>query len=271
MIKTKVKSEMRTIDAATAKKMLTRNSNNRVIRDSHVGFLAKQMSDGTWMFDGSPIRFNRSRKLLDGQHRLSAIIKSDTVQEMLVLTGINDEAFKVMDTGKNRNASDVFSIERIPNPYEVAAATRIVFGIKNGQYSPAHMNSFSRPSNTELLDYFYNNKRISKCVSESHKWYIDINRLLTKSAIAGYFFLMREKNVTEAEEFWSKLCTGAAIKKGSPILVLQKKLVAEKMSKYKISSREKTALIFKAWNSCRRNETIKTLSLQPKEKFPELI
>ena len=205
MTKPSVKTEMRTINADTAKQMLKKNANNRPLSKSHVAFLAKQMKEGIWVFDGQPIRFNGYGQLMDGQHRLNAIIESDTEQTILLVHGLKDEAFKVMDTGKTRNASDVFAIEGIKNANATAAATRIIHSIKKGIYAPHGMNSFTRPSNTELLAYFKEHTVIGKRVKDSQQWYLDFGKLISQSQIAAYHYLMAEKSVTHSETFWRKV------------------------------------------------------------------
>jgi hypothetical protein len=49
--------------------------------------------------------------LVDGQHRLAAIIEADLPIEVTVFTDVGAGTFDVLDTGKRRNAADVLAIE----------------------------------------------------------------------------------------------------------------------------------------------------------------
>jgi hypothetical protein len=49
--------------------------------------------------------------MVDGQHRLAAIIEADVPVDITVFTEVPDGAFDVLDTGKRRNAADVLAIE----------------------------------------------------------------------------------------------------------------------------------------------------------------
>ena len=106
-----MKVETRTITPEVAKEMLKRNVSNRPLNSGHVNHLARQMKDGLWVFDGQPIRLTESGGLLDGQHRLSGIVESNRSFDFIVVTGISSSAFTVMDTGRNRQASDVLAID----------------------------------------------------------------------------------------------------------------------------------------------------------------
>ena len=117
-------AEVKQITPEMAEDYLRRNHNNRNLNEQQISYYAQQMRAGEWLYDGQPIRFSKSGVLLDGQHRLAAVVKSKTTQEFLVVSNIDPEAFKVMDTGKVRSAVDVFGIEGIPNHKEVAKITK---------------------------------------------------------------------------------------------------------------------------------------------------
>lgn len=82
------------------------NTNNRPIKRNNVDFLVREMKNGSWHFDGSPIRFLQDGTLADGQHRLLAIVESGVPQEMLFLLGLPSEAVKSIDICAKRTAKD---------------------------------------------------------------------------------------------------------------------------------------------------------------------
>jgi len=263
-----MKTEVRDITPAIATEMLKRNQRNRNVSESHVKFLSNEMKNGNWMFDGQPIRFAEGGRLLDGQHRLSAIIDSSTTQELLIITGINPDTFKVMDTGKNRNASDVFSIEGIDYANAVSATTRIIYNISKGK---AEAGS-GKMSNSTILAFYYQNPRILEFVKDSQKIYIEFGRVLSHSYISAFKYLMAEKNIEASEEFWNKTCTGLGLEEGSAILALRKKLISDKIAKTSLPTGERNALIIKAWNHYRKGTDVKYLKWNKEnEKFPVII
>ena len=100
------------VTPAHAEKWLEMNTGNRRIRPSHVRHLARQMEQGRWMLSPEPIVFS-PRRLLDGQHRLSAILMSGCTIEASVALVQNEDVFRVLDQGVNRNNSDLTGI---PSP-----------------------------------------------------------------------------------------------------------------------------------------------------------
>jgi hypothetical protein len=65
--------------------------------------------------------------LVDGQHRLAAIVEADVPVEMTVFTEVAQGAFDVLDTGKRRNAADVLAMEGEKSAVLLAAMVRTVW------------------------------------------------------------------------------------------------------------------------------------------------
>ncbi len=89
-----------------AEMYLERNGRNRNIRPDVVSNYARDMSAHRWQITGEAIKLDADGNLLDGQHRLRAVIKSGETVTMLVIEGLPPEAQRVMDSGKPRTAGD---------------------------------------------------------------------------------------------------------------------------------------------------------------------
>ena len=63
-----------TIDPETAAKWLKCNTRNRPVRRGHVNFIAREISSGLWQLNGQTIVVSDTEDVLDGQHRLHAVI-----------------------------------------------------------------------------------------------------------------------------------------------------------------------------------------------------
>lgn len=74
-----------------AKTMLSHNTGNRPLRKAVVQRYATDMENGDWQDNGDPIRFDTNGRLIDGQHRLEAVILSDTPIDAWVLRGLKPE------------------------------------------------------------------------------------------------------------------------------------------------------------------------------------
>jgi hypothetical protein len=265
-----MRTEVRNVNASIAKEMLKRNFNNRKLNDSHVRNLANQMKLNSWLFDGTPLKFDRHGRLLDGQHRLNAVIESNTTIKFLILSDIETEAFKVMDTGKLRSSSDVLSIMNVKYYNDVSYIARQSILFENGKVSTG--GSTLKISNTQVVDWYNNNLEILNIIPKAETLSTKFSKVLSRSQVAFYWYLFYQKNVIQSEDFIYKLCEGTGIESNNPIYVLRKRLLEDKLSNLKLSVYDKKAIIIKAWNLYRRNKTCSLLRFNKSlESFPEII
>jgi succinate dehydrogenase flavin-adding protein (antitoxin of CptAB toxin-antitoxin module) len=101
-----MKITQKIITPEIASKFLEYNVSNRPILKQHVKKLAADMVADRWETTHQGIAIagtiERPVRLLDGQHRLSAIIQSNKPVLMLVCENMTEEAFKHIDAGKTR-------------------------------------------------------------------------------------------------------------------------------------------------------------------------
>ena len=244
-----MKTEVRTITPVVATEMLKKNLNNRKVSEKHVNFLAQEMRNGNWLFDGQPLRFDENNVLIDGQHRLNAIIRSKTSQNILIITGLKKESFKVMDTGKNRNAADVLSINGEIYYAQISSCARFIIKLKGG--NSAGGSRLSTTSNTSIVEWLENNRIIVDHIRTSDKLKKEFSGVLSQTYIASFLFLFAEKDAIKSQDFMRKLCTGLDLTEKDPILTLRKTLIKDKTSKASLPAKDKQALIIKGWNAYR--------------------
>ena len=104
-----IEQKVLTVTPAHAEKWLKMNTDNRPMRAGHVRHLAKQMELGRWELSPEPIVFS-PRRLLDGQHRLTAVLMSGCTIQASVALVQNEEVFRVLDQGINRSLTDLTCI-----------------------------------------------------------------------------------------------------------------------------------------------------------------
>jgi hypothetical protein len=98
-----------------AQQWLDNGGKNRKLSKLHVNRLAQEIVKGRWVFNGQTISFSAEGKLLDGQHRLNAVIQSGVTIPMSISFGVADErAFETYDVvQKSRGAYDILSLDSI--------------------------------------------------------------------------------------------------------------------------------------------------------------
>ena len=183
-----VKIEEVEITPKQAEKMLEKNIDNRKLRRGYVKKLAQEMQEGRWLFDGTPIKLTDQQRVLDGQHRLNAIVLSRTTQKFLIITGIEEETFKVMDTGKGRTAGDALEIHGAQYHAVMAAAIKLILNIKNNKYGDTSKNT--SPSHTEIIDFYdAHEEQLLKMARHGQRLYIAYDKLLQYSQVVAFLFL----------------------------------------------------------------------------------
>src|SRR6266704_2773676 len=85
------------------------------------------MRRGEWLVTHQGIAFDVNGVLVDGQHRLAAIIEAERPVELTVFSEVAEGTFDVLDIGKRRTAADVLAIEGEKNSTMLAAMVRTVW------------------------------------------------------------------------------------------------------------------------------------------------
>lgn len=117
-----VNVRVQTITPETASRFLQMNTGNRRLRKNHVDRLAESMARGEWKMNGDAIRIGYDGKLVDGQHRLSACVKSGIPFESIVVSGIKNDVFDTIDKGMKRQVADSLYVQGEVNTPMLAGA-----------------------------------------------------------------------------------------------------------------------------------------------------
>lgn len=103
-----MKAEVKTVTPEMAKEYLKLNTSNRTLRTSKVRAYARDMLNGTWQLTGQGITISKDGVLLDGQHRLEAIVLANKPIDMLVVTEADNTY--MYDCGLKRSYGDHLKI-----------------------------------------------------------------------------------------------------------------------------------------------------------------
>ena len=105
-------TQVESITPSIARAYLAQNiDNNRHLSDRIVAVYAQQMQKGEWKFNGDSIRFDEKGRLIDGQHRLSAIAKAGITIECIVVRGLSSDSVESIDMGRKRTVGDVLKMQ----------------------------------------------------------------------------------------------------------------------------------------------------------------
>jgi len=160
----KIRQVLVTVDVA--KLYLAMNTENRPINKGQVKLLSMQMRAGKFTLTTDAIGISRTGRLVNGQHRLAAVVDSGVPCLMLVAEGLDDESYEYIDRGTPRKIADAMR----EDPMIVTVAgflTRFVWccqdrianhdlrlvidGLKPCYDKVSHINIRARPARTYVL------------------------------------------------------------------------------------------------------------------------
>lgn len=107
------------VTPALAEQWLARNTKNRNLKPTRVKLYADDMARGNWRLTHEGIAFDCHGALVDGQHRLRAVIKSGQTVLMLVVANVDERSMAVIGAAAARTDYD-----RIVIGGEIREATR---------------------------------------------------------------------------------------------------------------------------------------------------
>lgn len=102
------------VTPAMAHDWMKQNTHNRTLRSSVVERYARDMASGEWRLTHQGIALDGNGIVLDGQHRLQAIIDSNTTVRMPVTFGVPAGAQLVVDTQLVRSIHDAATLSGTP-------------------------------------------------------------------------------------------------------------------------------------------------------------
>jgi hypothetical protein len=113
-----VRSQWMDVTPAMAKKWLENNFRNRPLVEDVVNAYARDMINGVWVPTHQGVAFNDKDEMIDGQHRLHAIVLANKTIRMMVTFGLPSKiegaemtTMDAVDRGRTRSVGDQLTIQ----------------------------------------------------------------------------------------------------------------------------------------------------------------
>ncbi len=267
---THVKATVEFITPELAQELLGSNvQHQRKIGRPNLAKIESDLRNDRFKLNGEPIIIGESGKLLDGQHRLCACQNTQTGFWSVVVRGIDDENFHIINIGKGRTLADILKIAGEVNCNNLAAAiARMVEYMRDASRVGATGNGREAVSTAEAMDTLAMMPKLRDSVAAN--CFISSGEVISCSRIAWLHCLAHEECPEQAPEFFHKLQTGEQLSVNSPIYWFRARMIADKQSSAKLPTREVLALLVKTWNAYLAGQTVKSLRWSASEPFPIL-
>jgi len=257
-----MKTQIMTITPAMAKEMLKKNTNNRPLRIRLADAYAVIMKRGEWKLTHQGIAFDVKGNLIDGQTRLTALVKSGTNVQMVVATDCDPQTFKFLDIGKKRSPSDIFFIEGVKNSVSITSGIAIYINLLNNRLGTSSL-LYSSITPALIMDEYYKEKEFFDNVATFAKSVYQQTRLISTSHIFGfisYAVLKKRHNIYDVFSFVRAATTGEdKLGNFNSALILFKMLIKNTLSIKKITTSDRMKLLIRAFNNDYKKETNKRL------------
>lgn len=252
------------VTPAIAHRWLATNKDNRPIRENLVTSFAEDMTNGYWDDNGETIKFDEDDCLIDGQHRLLAIIQSNKTIEMIIVWGIKRGSQETIDTGAKKTFANLLSMRKEKNAPALAAIVRKVYIWRKGvRLAKNEVASNSTLSKT-LEEYPWLREVAKEASNISHNTGL-------MASVAGYcWWSFWQISPEDCKSFFERLSDKKNSVKGNPIDALKRKLneLASKDHE-RMSDVWTAAVTIKAWNKFRDGASWDVVDFRPGGVKPE--
>jgi len=207
------------ISPTLAAHYLTFTATNRKPKQDRVDEYAARMANGLWADTHQGIAFNSVGELIDGRHRLMAIVKSGCTITLPVSTG--DIDMLAVDSGTKRSMADSLTITGLPTTSTVAAMSRLVLMHDSGQARPwSHMDAIVHKFS--VFPFVESNRELIADAVKRGRYAARFLGGPSAAISAGYFLILRwaQENACShyADSFIDGLSTGIGLPSGDPRL-----------------------------------------------------
>jgi len=256
--------------------MLTANTSNRPLSKSTVRGFAEAMRRGDWLVTHQGVAFDTSGVLVDGQHRLAAIIEADVPVEVTVFTDVKPDTFDVLDTGKRRNAADVLAIEGEKSTATLAAMVRTVWQYENRR-DASWSGGAAAVTNHQIVQTLQEHPTIRDFVGVGERVATETGMIKSAAGAAAYLVEQTNKRKTARLAEWHEgIIDGTGLTRTDPRLVFRRTMFAMARKQAGVvqrrrDTREHFGLYVKAFNVWAVGETVTQLRFAAREPVPGIL
>jgi hypothetical protein len=215
-----------TITPQVASEMLETNvDRNRPLKQGVVAKYASDMAAGNWVSDnGETIKIDGQGRLIDGQHRLQAVIRANMTLPFFVAYGVHNDAFMTVDTGAMRTTGNIMHVQGEIDANKKAALTRNLLKLRQHtcKYPLTHSSA------TTIIKAYAKDKEV---IDDSYKFAESLNKKsqvkLHASTMGAFIALI---NTDKVRDFFHEVCTGRDVRM-NVIHLLRDRLISNASAK----------------------------------------
>lgn len=230
---------------------------NRHRSQAWVARLADMLKNEKFLEAGDTIRISWEGKLLDGQHRLAAIVDSGVGAWMIVVYDLDPKTQDVMDRNKRRSISDVLYIHEYNQPALRAAAVKWVIAIEEQKLVQASKAKDSARLEREVLPLSPDEAlaamekypKLGESFRAGSLFKRSVVRYPPSLAVGVHYLMSRRGGQEIADFFFEPLADGTGLEKGDPVWALREQILNQAKVSRKPPTLAYASWTIRAWNA----------------------
>jgi hypothetical protein len=265
------KCELIELSPEKAEEILKFAHPNRNVSKNLVHRYAREMAADNWRVNGETIVISNHGRVLDGQHRLQAIVNSGVNIWTFLVTGIEESSMNTFDTGRARSAADILSMTGHANAKVLAPLLLLLWQherLKPGTW----LHGSASPIELDAIHAKYPQ------AGRSIDFCLQVNDVCSPALVAFVHLLglAYGNDPEKTNEFVEKLASGADLSEDAPILVLRNQLLQTAMTSRRrqrapVPRLMQLAWIVRAYNHHIAGAKVRVIRVDRSRDFPQII
>ncbi len=204
-----------TIEVVTPEKAAfwieTANNHNRPLSAMMVKRYAEIMRAGKWRENTpEPISFTPDGVLVDGQHRLAAVVEAGIPVRMTINRNADADDFKVIDTGKKRSTADSLAVKGVSLGTVVSCTILYYLLLRDeGICSPSRI--YQKYSTEDIFEEYESDPemwdRVASFSSSCYNKSKGLIRVQIVGSVYGYLLKVKNHPADIIERFFTEVVT----------------------------------------------------------------
>lgn len=239
-----------------AARFLAEQSPNRRQKEMKIQQFARDMTAGRWLFTAEPVKFGIDGRMVDGQNRCAAVVRSGATIQVVKANGLSPDAQAVMDSGTPRSMRDALTFAGHSSTKDLAAtiSTHRAWTMGAFPHCMANLGS-SRATNSEALAYLDAHPSL-EWGAEAGRHIYNHGLRLPVGSVATALVETSRIDAAASADFFSRIRELKTEGQGDPVATLIKRVAAIRDAAHRPLPSTSLFMLFRAWNAFRAGEKL---------------
>jgi hypothetical protein len=250
-----------------SKDFRNRNLNHKLVKT-----YCETIKSGLWKYNGEPIILDKDGDVINGQHRLHAVVLSGINIESLVVYGVDRTTFDTMDKGRRRSNADVLQLAGYVKTRSLAGtASAFYHYVIAGDFAAIASGSKTNVSPV-ILRLFKEYPDLETSQRFIHNAGKRVEGLSPPAVIAALHYLFGVSDEEKRDVFFDDFIKNNITSGSSVYALIQANRSKQTALAMKSSINLRAAIWIKAWNAFSSGHSVSQLKWsQEHHTFPSIV